>query len=315
MEIFSLTMDEFGIYDIESTQYAFKKKGDMNTDTLLIGGHVSAAGGIVNALSRGKDIGGNCVQIFSASPRVWARTPISQDGLDTYNQRKSDLGIKKTVIHAIYLLNLASENPELREKSRSVIEYDLRIDAAIGGSGVVVHLGSHQGRGFEATRNQMVQEIKRILDNTPEESTFLIENSAGQSGKIASDIAEIRWLIDEVGSKRVGWCLDTCHAYCAGYSLENDTNASDKNIFAEIEKYHLWDALKVVHVNDSRDAFGSGRDRHQNLGDGSIGNDTFRSFLSNKHIRTLPLILEVPGVDGKSGPDKENIIRLQQLAA
>lgn len=283
--------------------------------TLYIGGHVSAAGGIANALQRAKDIDANCVQIFSASPRVWARTAMASDSIEKYNTLKKELGIQKSVIHAIYLLNLASENPELVEKSRSVVEYDLRIDAAIGGSGVVVHVGSHQGRGFEASKEAIAREIKTILSNTPENSTFLIENSAGQNGKIASDISEIRWLIDAVGSSRLGWCLDTCHAFCAGYSLENGKtkNANEKNIFTEIDRLQLWDSLKVVHTNDSRDPFDSGRDRHQNIGEGSIGNDAFRSFLSHEKIRALPLILEVPGVDGKSGPDKENVHRIQEL--
>lgn len=285
----------------------------MNQD-LLIGGHVSSAGGIANALQRAKDIDANCVQIFSASPRVWARSTIAADSIDRYNTLKKELGIRKTVIHAIYLLNLASDNPELREKSRAVIEYDLRIDAAIGGSGVVVHVGSHQGRGFEATRQGIVEEITSILSNTPKESTFLIENSAGQNGKIASDLSEIRWLMDQVKSSRLGWCLDTCHAFCAGYSLENhQTKDGEKNIFVEIDRLGLWDSLKVIHANDSRDEFGSGRDRHQNIGEGSIGNDTFRSFLSHENIRKLPLILEVPGIDGKSGPDKENVRRLRSL--
>src|SRR5258708_7185387 len=280
---------------------------------MLVGGHVSAAGGISNALQRAKDIGANCVQIFSASPRVWARSPMSESEVARYNELKKTLGIEKTVVHAIYLLNLATENPELARKSREVIVYDLRLDAAIGGSGVVVHLGSHLGRGFDAVKNQLVGEIKDILSNTPQAAKFLIENSGGQNGKLASDLREIRWLMDEVGSPRLGWCLDTCHAFCAGYSLENKTDDLQKNIFTEIKRLGLWDSLKVVHINDSRDPFDSGRDRHQNIGDGSIGLDVFRSFLSNKKISALPLILEVPGVDGKSGPDSENVARIKEL--
>lgn len=300
--------------------------------SLFIGGHVSSAGGIYEALSRAKNIGANCVQIFSASPRMWKRTSPPQTTLDRYNELKKQLGIEKTVIHAIYLLNLASDNEELVRKSREVIEYDLHLDSKINGSGVVVHLGSHLGKGFDAVKEKMVHGIKNILSNTPESSTFLIENSAGQNGKIASDLAEIRWLLDHVGSSRLGWCLDTCHAYAAGYGLTNakgdvqDTTRSDReqvtlfktekqtmNIFEEIERLHLWEALKVVHVNDSRDPFASGRDRHENIGDGNIGNDMLRSFLSHEAIRSLPLILEVPGIDHASGPDRENIERLKTL--
>ncbi|PWU23819.1 hypothetical protein C5B42_01495 [Candidatus Cerribacteria bacterium 'Amazon FNV 2010 28 9'] len=295
---------------------------------MFIGGHVSAAGGISLAYGRAKEIGGNAVQIFSASPRVWTRKDIAQSEIDRCLQFQKELGITKTVIHAIYLVNLASDNKELVEKSRNCIEFDLRVDAALHGSGVVVHVGSHQGKGFEAVFDQLVHEIKIILSNTPENSTFLIENSAGQNGKIASDLSEIRRLIDAVGSPRLGWCLDTCHAFCAGYELENSLNSplshqppltppseggESKNVIEEIDRLQLWDTLKVVHVNDSRDSFDSGRDRHENIGEGSIGDDVFRSFFSHEKIRTLPLIIEVPGIDHKSGPDKENIERVKRL--
>lgn len=279
---------------------------------MYIGAHVSAAGGISNAYARAQAIGCNAVQIFSASPRVWKRSIIADAEINKCLTFQKEYGIEKTVIHAIYLLNLASENPELVEKSRNVIEFDLRVDAALCGSGVVVHIGSHQGRGFEAINNQLVREVKQILANTPENSTFLIENSAGQNGKIGSDLNELRWLMDEVKSPRLGWCLDTCHAFAAGYDLHNK-KSDEKNIFAEIDRLHLWDSLKVIHTNDSRDPFASGRDRHENIGEGNIGSELMKSFLSHKNIQKLPLILEVPGVDHKSGPDAENVKRLKAL--
>lgn len=299
--------------------------------TSFVGGHVSAAGGIGQTLARVKAIEGNALQFFSASPRVWKRMVISPAEIEKFNRLKKELGIEKSVIHSIYLLNLASENPDLARKSREVIEFDLKVDAATFGCGVVVHLGSHLGRGFEAVKEQLVAQIKQILSNTPDNSTFLIENSAGQNGKIASDLTEIRWLIDHVGLPRVGWCLDTCHAFAHGYGLTNlhgrkeartqgeeramlfEQEGRPKNIFQEIQELDLWDALKVVHVNDSRDPFASGRDRHANLGEGEIGLEMLGSFFSHERIRQLPLILEVPGIDGKSGPDKENIVRLKAL--
>lgn len=292
---------------------------------LILGGHVSAAGGISQSLPRVKAIGGNAIQFFSASPRVWKRMEISKEEVTKFNHLKLELGVEKSVIHAIYLLNLASENPELAAKSREVIEFDLKVDSLTNGSGVVVHLGSHQGRGFLLVRDQIVDHVKRVLANTPENSTFLIENSAGQNGKIASDLSEIRWLIDQIGSPRVGWCLDTCHAHAAGYFLatpgtENNNSGNTlfdqveaKNLITELDKYNLWQDLKVIHVNDSRDPFASGRDRHANIGEGEIGKEVLRSFLSHESVRALPLILEVPGMDGRSGPDAENIDRIKAL--
>lgn len=294
---------------------------------LSLGGHVSAAGGISQAIPRLHAIGGNALQFFSASPRVWKRMEISKEEIEKFNKLKVELGINKSVIHAIYLLNLASENPELAAKSREVIEFDLRVDSSTNGEGVVVHLGSHLGKGFDAVKNQLVDQIKKVLSNTPDNSTFLIENSAGQNGKLASDFDDIRWLIDQIGSNRVGWCLDTCHAFANGYDLTNgDSTLSPVNqqnslfadgeivnIFSEIERLSLWKELRVIHVNDSRDAPASGRDRHANLGEGQIGIDVMRSFLSHKKVRELPLILEVPGKDGKSGPDAYNMEILKEI--
>lgn len=278
---------------------------------MYIGGHVSAAGGVSNAYKRAKDIGGNAVQIFSASPRVWARTAIAQAEYDRCAANQKTYGIDKTIIHAIYLVNLASDNPELVAKSRSCIEFDLKVDAALGADGVVVHIGSHLGKGFAAVAEQLVREIKTILQNTPDNSHFLIENSAGQNGKIGSDLSEIRYLLDAVASPRLGWCLDTCHAFNAGYDLGGNGEGND--LFAKITELKLWDSLKCIHVNDSKDVFDSGHDRHENLGEGKIGNELLRAFLSHSQIRKLPLILEVPGMDGKSGPDAENVNRLKKL--
>jgi deoxyribonuclease IV len=277
---------------------------------MYIGAHVSTAGGISNAYQRAKDIGCNAVQIFSASPRIWKRSTISDAEIEKCFAGMKEHGIEKTVIHAIYLVNLASENKELVEKSRDVLEFDLRVDGSLKGSGVVVHVGSHQGRGFDAVKEQLVREISTILSNTPDNSTFLIENSAGQNGKIASDLSEIRWLMDQVQSKRLGWCMDTCHSFAAGYGLTQ--KGEGKNIFEEIERLNLWEPLKCIHVNDSRDPYDSGRDRHENLGDGHIGSEMLKSFLTEPHIQKVPLMLEVPGIDQK-GPDAENVKRLKKL--
>jgi deoxyribonuclease-4 len=183
------------------------------------------------------------------------------------------------------------------------IKYDLAFSSAIHGGGVVVHLGSHLGKGFDSVKVELAERLVEILQSTPDDSVFLIENSAGQNGKIASDFAEIRYLLDAVSGRgispqRIGWCFDTCHAHAAGYDLDT--------VDAEIGKHNLWDSLKVIHLNDSRDPFDSGRDRHDNIGLGVIGSEKMRRFIQNPKFVQYPLILEVPGFDGK-GPDKKNI--------
>jgi deoxyribonuclease-4 len=277
--------------------------------TRLIGAHVSAAGGIQLAVKRAADIGCNAVQVFSASPRVWARPPLENIDASAIAAARTAHGICDITIHALYLVNLASENMELAQKSCQVLEFDLNVAAKIGARGVIVHVGSHQGRGWEAVREQVATYIHSILKNTPKDAHFLIENSAGQQGKIGSDLAEIRWLLDRVNSPRLGWCCDTCHAWAAGYALHPQ---QPHTLFEEITKHNLWPTLRCVHVNGSRDPFSSGRDRHANIGEGTIPDADLRALLAVPQLANLPLILEVPGVTDE-GPDAENVRRLRTL--
>ncbi len=287
----------------------------------LIGAHVSMVGGVDQALERAKDLGCNTMQVFSGSPRVWARPKLSALDADKITSKSKELGVSPIITHAIYLVNLASPNSELVKKSAKILEYDLQFDSLIKGGGVVVHLGSHLGKGWLAVREQIVRQIKQVLANTPSDSTFLIENSAGQKGKVGSDLTEIRWLLDQLKSKRVGWCFDTCHAYAAGLGLGSKVSQPlpkkmaddfDQLAIEEITLLGLWSSLKVVHVNDSRDEFGSGRDRHANLGEGQIPPQDFKYFLNYAKVKKLPLILEVPGFD-KNGPDRRNVELLKKM--
>lgn len=284
-----------------------------------IGAHVSASGGHHKALKRAADLGANCLQLFSGSPRVWKRPDLQSVDADVFAAERKKHGIEHVFTHALYLVNLASDKQELLEKSRTALTFDLQFDAHISGSGVVVHLGSHQGRGWESSKDQVLDQIQRILAATPENSTFLIENSAGQNGKLCSDLAEIKWLLDRLDHNRVGWCVDTCHAFAAGYRLDGVTGAdaqaltgelfeSEQSLNTTITDLELWSTLKCIHVNDSRDPFSSGRDRHANLSEGMIPADHLQWFVNTPETQQIPLVLEVPG-EG-NGPDKINVNRL-----
>lgn len=280
----------------------------------LIGAHVSASGGIDKAVERAAALGCTCVQIFSGSPRVWVRGDQAKIDTAKVSSKQSELSIAPIFTHSLYLLNLASDNPDLVAKSVSALKYDLRFDSLLKGGGVVVHLGSHQGRGWAAAREQVAAKIAEVLADTPVDSTFLIENSAGQQGKLCSDLPDIKWLFDTIKSDRLGWCFDTCHGFAAGYSLGAEVGLSTKSQTAQeaITELGLWDKLKLVHVNDSRDPFGSGRDRHANLGDGQIPPTDLAYFLTKAVPERVPLVLEVPGLDGE-GPDTENVSRLKAI--
>ncbi|MEX0896428.1 MAG: deoxyribonuclease IV [Patescibacteria group bacterium] len=290
----------------------------MQKDIKKIGAHVSAAGGHHKALERASEIGCNCVQLFSGSPRVWKRPDIASIDTEKLSSNKRSLLVEPIFIHSLYLINLASNKPESVQKSVEALTDELQFDALIEGAGVVVHVGSHQGRGFEAVAPQLIESIGEILKQSPATSHFIIENAASRNGKIGGDLSEIAYLLTAlekqggyVSSGRLGWCVDTCHAHAAGYNLI--AGADEKlgiDLSGTITKLKLWDSLRCIHVNDSKDGLGSYRDRHQNLGEGQIPSEGFQSFLQRTEVASIPLITETPGFDG-NGPDAENITRLR----
>ncbi len=286
-----------------------------------IGAHVSIAGGIDQAVVRAKELGCNSLQLFSGSPRIWAKVDLAAHDTDKYYSEREKKGVKSVFTHASYLVNLASDNPNLVAKSARTIKYDLQFDALVKGSGVIVHLGSHQGRGWAAVKEQVVEQLRAILADAPQEATLLIENSAGQNGKLCSDLAEIKWLLEQVDSPQLGWCFDTCHGFAAGYDLGAEVTAAEavharnqraETAAAAISRLELWPQLKCIHVNDSRGDFGSGIDKHANLGEGKILRVDWEYFLNLTEVKKLPLILEVPGFAG-TGPDQENVEILKEL--
>lgn len=278
-----------------------------------IGGHVSTSGGLSNAVANTLAIGGNAMQIFAGSPRMWARSLYPAKVADDFKKLVREKDLNPVYIHALYLTNLASDNPELIAKSKAALIMDLKNSAAIGSAGVVLHIGSHQGRGWEVARELVISQIKEVLAATPESSYLLLENSAGQQGKIGS-LPELSDILSTLHSTpythRLKVCLDTAHAFEAGY---NFTTSAGLNMWIkEIEETIGLDKVELLHLNDSKTPLGSGRDNHQNIGDGFIGDPGLKALINHPKLSHLPLILEVPGLD-KSGPDKANIDRVKRL--
>ena len=259
---------------------------------------------------------------FFPAARGWANTWENTLDAEKLFTKQKELSVSPIFTHALYLANLATDKEAILTNSVRALKDELRFDSAVRGGGVIVHLGSHQGRGWEASRDQVVRAIGEILEETPENSALLIENSAGQNGKVVSNLAEIRWLLDKVKSDRLGWCLDTAHAFAAGFALGDPAEVEEDRhqVFLEeprhavvaIEQLGLWETLKCIHVNDSKMPYGSGKDRHENLLDGEIPQDDFEYFLNLPQVQEIPLIMEVPGIKG-TGPDAENVKRLQDL--
>ncbi|MFH0942580.1 MAG: deoxyribonuclease IV [Candidatus Beckwithbacteria bacterium] len=279
-----------------------------------IGAHVSTSGGISQAIIRLVAMGGNCLQIFSSSPRMWLGKLPEPKEVDKFNESRERYKIGPVFIHAKYLINLASPNMELVEKSYQSLKFDLKVGELIKAEGVIVHLGSHKGRGFTAVKDQLVQTISKLLQDRSARCKLLIENSAGQQGKVCSLFEEISLLIRSINSKRLGWCYDTCHGYNAGYLLGKGSGNTliGFDMVEKAEKLNLLKELTCLHVNDSRDKFNSGHDRHANLGEGQMGLELLQLYVNQPKLDHLPLIIETPGFDNQ-GPDKKNLKILKGL--
>lgn len=274
-----------------------------------IGGHVSTSGGIQNAIANTLTIGGNCMQIFAGSPRMWARSPLSPALADSFKNGVLVKDLNPVYIHALYLTNLASDNPEIIEKSKAALTMDMNNSARMGSAGVVLHIGSHQGRGWESVQSLVIDNIKKVLNATPKESFLLLENSAGQQGKIGS-LPELAEILGSINNPRLKVCLDTAHAFEAGY---NFTSQEGLGIWIqEIKSTIGFSSIELLHLNDSKTKLGSGHDMHQNIGDGFIGEEGIKNLINHPLLAHLPLILEVPGLDN-SGPDQANIDRVKSL--
>lgn len=274
-----------------------------------IGAHVSTSGGIKNAITNTLNIGGTCMQIFAGSPRMWRRSLYSQKDVNEFRSLVEQHHLDPVFIHALYLINLASDKDELREKSRTALVMDMNNSALIESAGVILHIGSHQGRGFDTVERAVVDEINAVLEQTPDNSTLLLENSAGQKGKIGS-LQELGILLEKLDNKRVGVCLDTAHAFEAGYAI--NTNQGLKMFVSDIEKHVGIDQIAVIHLNDSRTKLGSRHDQHENIGEGFIGKKGLANIVNHSKLSSLPLILEVPGFD-RTGPDAKNIEIINSL--
>lgn len=270
-----------------------------------IGAHLSISGGLDKAVEATVRMGGNALQIFSGSPRGWEGKLPDEKEIKKFRDLCTVGDIRPIFIHAKYLINLGSPQPELVEKSIQSLKFDMQTAGLIGAEGVIVHLGSHLGRGFEAVQDQLVKSIKSILQASSGPTKFLIENSAGQKGKICSQLSEISLLLRTINNSRLGWCYDTCHGWGAGIFFGKDLENT-------LLQFDLVKSLVCLHINDSKGVLGGGLDRHENLGEGKLGLKELAKFVNYPAFRALPLIIETPGFCGQ-GPDKKNLEILKSL--
>jgi deoxyribonuclease-4 len=276
-----------------------------------LGAHVSASGGIHTAIDRIEEFGGDSVQMFTQSPRTWRPTNHDPANFERFKERRAEAGIGGVVCHALYLVNLASPNDEIYEKSVATLQTTMDVACAIEADGVVFHVGSHQGAGFDAGLERVVPALQRTLERCSETTWLLMENSAGAGGTIGRSIEELAALYEALGGhERLGICLDSCHLFVSGYDITD--RAELDRLLAEVDARIGIDRLRALHVNDSKAPLGSNRDRHDNIGDGLLGEE-LGVFLAHPKLQGLPALLEVPG-DGH-GPDGAQVRKLKELHA
>jgi deoxyribonuclease IV len=277
---------------------------------VLIGAHVSTAGGLENAVQRGVERTCDAIQIFNQSPRMWRPTRYTDDDLAGFREAIDESRVGVVAIHMIYLINPAAKDREMRRKSLESLSHALQIGEGIGALGVVVHPGALKDDTRTNARKRAIGLIKEALARTAS-CPIIYENTAGSPQLLGRDFDETAELIEKTGGPaRLGLCIDTCHLHATGYDVATQKGVSD--LVDEIDAKVGLKQLKLLHVNDSRDERGSNRDRHAPVGKGAIGRKGMRAFLGEPRLQGLPAVFEGPGVDGHA-PSKQDVQAMRRL--
>ena len=275
---------------------------------MYFGAHVSAAGGISKSINRVEEIGGNAVQVFTQSPRMWRPTEHGKDEIKRFRRRRRETRIKAVSCHALYLVNLASRDETVRENSLTALRATMETAHAIGSEAVVFHVGSHLGIGFDDAVELVEPALRELLELTTDKLWLCMENAAGAGGTIGRSIAELAVLTDALDRHpRLGLCLDSCHWWASGVDVA-DTDALE-NALGDLDARIGLDRVRVLHVNDSQTALGSNRDRHEVIGNGVIAGG-LATFLGHPAFRGLPAITETWE---DKGEDTEDLDRMRDL--
>jgi len=287
--------------------------------TIRIGFHVSIAGGISNSVENASKMGYGAFQIFSRNPRGWAAKPLVEGDVKNFQTKlaKSSISQDSVLVHMPYLPNLASPDGELYKKSVDTLAAEMHRCGLLGISYLVIHLGSHLGKGIENGINQLVKGCKYAVEESLHRQKknalvqILFENMAGQKNSVGSKFEEIRVILDKLNDDgSFGVCLDTCHAFAAGYDLrkKDDVEKMLDHFYSSVGRREL----KAIHLNDSKGDLNSKVDRHEHIGLGKIGNTGFEALLSHKSLMSLPMIMETPVDDTRR--DIDNLRIVLQLA-
>ena len=265
---------------------------------VLLGAHVSVAGGLVNGPPNGAELGCEAIQIFSKNQRQWYAKPLEQATAEAFRQGMQEHGLKAVIVHDSYLINLASPKPEMLARSREAFTDEIQRADAIASQGLVFHPGAHQASGEETGIATIAASLDQCMEQAGGTVKVLLENTSGQGTSVGYTFEHLAAIIDSVDPnhrERLGVCFDTCHAYGAGYDLT--TREGYQTVMEQFDDIVGLERLKAFHLNDSKKPFASRGDRHDGLGLGLMGLEPFRGIVNDSRFADLPAVLEVPGGD------------------
>ena len=277
---------------------------------MLLGAHVSTAGGCRNAPGRAADIGASAVQVFTKQPNRWAEVVLAEEECAAFRAGLAEHGVGYANAHDSYLINLASADPVLRDRSYAAFAAELRRAAELGLDALVTHPGNATDGDLPRGLAQNAELVERALEETGGRVMVLLETTAGAGRVIGSRFEELAEMIERIAPAqrdRVGVCVDTCHVFAAGYDLRDDYDG----VVAALGDTVGLDRVRLFHLNDSATPFGSRRDRHAGIGEGSLGEEPFRRLMTDPRFAAVPRVLETPKGDDMVTLDRQNLARLR----
>jgi deoxyribonuclease-4 len=277
---------------------------------MLVGAHVSTAGGLDKAIERGTERGCESIQIFNQSPRMWRPTKYGEEDFAAFREAMDGSPVEAVVIHAVYLINCATKDADLRKKSLASLTHALRIGDRIGAAGVVLHPGAQKGEALGPSIKRAAKVIAAAVADS-DSCPLLLEQTAGHKGLLGRDFHQTAELIELAGGgRRLGLCLDSCHLFVQGFDITDAASLSA--VLDEADEKVGLERLRCLHVNDAAAPLGSCRDRHANIGKGEMGKKGLTAFLSEPRFEGLPAPLETPGPN-KKGPDRKEVTAAKRL--
>jgi len=278
---------------------------------LLLGSHVSIAGGLYKAFARGEQAGCSAIQIFTKNASRWQAKPLQQNDIDAFKKARRQSAIEFVAAHDSYLINLAGPEADKRQRAVSAFIDEVERCAALGIEYLVMHPGAHLGNGIDNGLELLIDSFRTIFDRVPAGVTVLLENTAGQGTCLGDRFEHLAEVIDRVPQGAFGVCLDTCHAFAAGYDLS--TSGGVQAVLADFERLIGLDRLQLIHANDCKKPLGSRVDRHQHIGKGEIGAAGFAALMQDRRLQRVPKIIELPPGENNCF-DQENLGLLRRMA-